>query len=96
MNNLFDLTGKVALITGGTHGIGMAIGKILGQAGAKICINDLSAEKLEACKVDYAALGIDVYTLVFDVTNANRKPSALNNIFIRTKKQISTVGIIKP
>lgn len=33
MNDLFDLTGKVALITGGTHGIGMAIGKTLGQAG---------------------------------------------------------------
>ena len=42
MNELFDLSGKVALVTGGTHGIGMAIGKTLGQAGAKICVNDLS------------------------------------------------------
>ncbi len=41
-NELFDLNGKVALITGGTHGIGMAIGKKLGQAGAKICVNDIS------------------------------------------------------
>ena len=69
MNELFDLTGKVALITGGTHGIGMAIGKVLGQAGAKICVNDLSEEKLDSCTAEYKAAGIDVFTVVFDVTD---------------------------
>src|SRR5664279_4708819 len=69
MNELFDLTGKVALITGGTHGIGMAIGKVLGQAGARICVNDLSEEKLENCKAEYKAAGIDVFTVVFNVTD---------------------------
>jgi len=69
MNELFDLTGKVALVTGGTHGIGMAIGKTLGKAGAKICVNDLSQDKLDSCKKEYAKDGIDVFTLVFDVTN---------------------------
>jgi len=69
ITELFDLTGKVALITGGTHGIGMAIGKILGKAGAKICVNDLMEERLAACKVEYAKEGIDVYTLVFNVTD---------------------------
>ncbi len=69
MNDLFDLTGKVALITGGTHGIGMAIGKVFGQAGAKICVNDLNEEKLEHCKAEYKAAGIDVFTVVFNVTD---------------------------
>lgn len=69
MNNLFDLIGKVALITGGTHGIGLAIGKVLGQAGARICVNDLSPERLEACKAEFAEMGIEVFTLVFDVTS---------------------------
>ena len=69
MNELFDLNGKVALITGGTHGIGMAIGKVLGKAGAKICVNDISEEKLAECKAEYKAAGIDVYTIKFDVTN---------------------------
>lgn len=69
MNELFDLNGKVALITGGTHGIGMAIGKTLGKAGAKICVNDLSEEKLEACKTEYTQDGIDVFTVVFNVTD---------------------------
>lgn len=69
IEKLYDLTGKVALVTGGTHGIGMAIGKMLGKAGAKVCINDLQEERLAACKAEYANDGVDVFTLVFDVTN---------------------------
>ncbi len=69
INELFNLEGKTAFITGGTHGIGMAIGKVLGGAGAKIVVNDISDEKLESCKSEYAEAGIDVYTLKFDVTD---------------------------
>ncbi len=66
---IFDLTGKIAFITGGTHGIGMAIGKALASAGARICVNDISEEKLTSCKKAYAEDGIDVFTLLFDVTD---------------------------
>jgi len=67
MNELFDLSGKVTLVTGGTHGIGMACGKALAKAGAKLCVNDIDDEKLESCKADYANDGIDVYTVNFNV-----------------------------
>jgi len=67
--DLFNLTGKVALITGATHGIGLSVAKILGKAGAKIVVNDISDEKLAACKQEYRKEGLEVYTLNFDVTN---------------------------
>ncbi len=90
MNELFDLNGKVALITGGTHGIGMAIGKTLGKAGAKICVNDLSQEKLEACKTEYANEGIDVFTVIFDVTNETDVDRGISII----EKEVGPVDIL--
>lgn len=68
-NELFDLKGKVALVTGGSHGIGMAIGKALGKAGAKVVINGRSQEKLEESRKEFGKEGIDVFVLAFDVTN---------------------------
>ena len=90
MNELFDLTGKVALITGGTHGIGMAIGKVLGKAGAKVCVNDLSEERLAACKIEYKAAGIDVFTLVFNVTDEADVDKGISLI----EKEVGPVDIL--
>lgn len=69
MKDLFDLTEKVALVTGGTHGIGLATGIILGKAGAKVCVNDIQDEKLQICKESFRKEGLDVFTLKFDVTD---------------------------
>jgi gluconate 5-dehydrogenase len=66
---LFDLTGKTALVTGATHGLGMAIASGLAEAGAKIIINDIFADKLEAAKKEYAKKGIEVFTYQLNVTD---------------------------
>jgi gluconate 5-dehydrogenase len=90
INELFSLTGKVALITGGTHGIGMAIAKVLGSAGAKICVNDISDEKLAECKAEYAKVGLDVFTLKFDVTNEADVDKGISLI----EKEVGPVDIL--
>ncbi|MDX1283472.1 MAG: gluconate 5-dehydrogenase [Draconibacterium sp.] len=98
IQELFDLKGKVALITGGTHGIGMAIGKVLGQAGAKVCVNDISEEKLEECKAEYASVGIDVFALKFDVTSeddVDRGISQIENEVGAIDILVNNAGIIK-
>lgn len=45
--NLFSLEGKVALVTGGAHSIGFAIGVGLAQAGARVCFNCSNQASLE-------------------------------------------------
>ncbi len=66
---LFDLTGKTALITGATHGLGMAIATGLADAGATIIINDIFPEKLAEAKEHYRELGIGVHTYELNVTD---------------------------
>ena len=90
INELFDLNEKVALITGGTHGIGMAIGKVLGKAGAKICVNDISTERLESCVEEYAKEGIDVYTLAFNVTDETEVDKGISQI----EKEVGIIDIL--
>jgi len=66
---LFDLSGKNALVTGGTHGIGMALATGLAEAGATIIVNDMFPDKLESAKQEYAKNGIDIHTYVLNVTD---------------------------
>lgn len=86
--NLFDLKGKVALITGATHGLGMAMAKGLGYAGATLIINGASSQqKLDKAVNDYKAEGLNAFGYLFDVTD---ETSVQKNI----KKIESEVGVI--
>lgn len=67
--SLFDLTGKIALITGATHGLGMSMATGLAKAGAQIIINDICQEKLDSAIKEYASNGITAKGYTFDVTD---------------------------
>ena len=65
----FRLDGKVALVTGATYGIGMAIAEALGLAGAKIAFNARHADKVAEAEAHYHELGLEAKGYVVDVTD---------------------------
>ncbi|MEM6768797.1 MAG: SDR family NAD(P)-dependent oxidoreductase, partial [Bacteroidota bacterium] len=53
---LFDLSGKTALVTGGTHGLGMAMAMGLAEAGVQLVINGHTPAKMEKALTHYKSL----------------------------------------
>jgi len=68
----FDLTGKVALITGASYGIGFAIATAMANCGATIAFNDIKQELVDKGLAAYKEAGIEAHGYVCDVT---RTPS---------------------
>ena len=66
---LFDLTGRTALVTGSTRGIGAAIARALAGAGASVAINGRSAAAVERQVEAFAADGLGAVAAPFDVTD---------------------------
>ncbi|MEC8635971.1 MAG: gluconate 5-dehydrogenase [Bacteroidota bacterium] len=89
--SLFDLTGKVALITGATHGLGMAMAKGIGQAGAIVIINgNSSQEKIDKAVAAFKAEGIQAFGYRFDVTDEVEVQNAIERI----DNEVSPIDIL--
>lgn len=65
----FSLTGKRALVTGGTHGLGMAMAEGLANAGAELIITSTTPSKLEQALTYYQSKGFKASGSLFDVTD---------------------------
>ncbi len=90
MQELFNLAGKTALITGATHGLGMAMAKGLAGAGAQIVVNDISQERLDNAVIEYGKAGIKVHTYLFNVTVESQVKSAIERI----EKEVGAIDIL--
>ena len=66
VQQLFDLTGKTALVTGGSRGLGLQMAHALGEAGAKIMLSSRKAGDLEEAAGDLQAAGIDARWIAAD------------------------------
>lgn len=95
---LFNLTNKNALITGGTHGLGMAIAEGLASAGAQLIITGTTPSKMEEAIAYYTSKGYQAKGYLFDVTDEN---AATENVAKITKEVgdihilVNNAGIIK-
>ena len=73
---LFDLSGRTALVTGASRGLGGAIARALARAGAEVVLNARDREALEAQAAEFRAEGLRCRTAAFDVTDLAAMQSA--------------------
>ena len=88
--DLFSLEGEVALVTGGTHGLGMAVATALAEAGATLVINGHSAARLEKALQTYKDKGIDARGYLFDVTDEAQVVETV----ARIEQEVGPIGIL--
>ena len=90
MQNIFSLEGKIALVTGGSYGIGYAIAKALSDAGATIVFNDINQDLVNRGLEAYKADGIDAHGYVCDVTDE----VAVGDLIAKIEAEVGVVDIL--
>jgi 3-oxoacyl-[acyl-carrier protein] reductase len=77
---MFELDGKVALVTGASQGIGDAIARLLARRGARVVAAARSTEKLESLVEELSSDGLQAAALTLDVSDAEAMPEALKSL----------------
>lgn len=85
-----DVTGKVAFITGGASGMGLAMARSFSAAGMKVVIADIEQSSLDAVAAEFAASNADVLTLKVDVTDRN----AMEQAALKTLDRFGKVHVL--
>ena len=90
VQDLFDLTGQVALVTGGSRGLGLQIAEALGEAGAKIMLTSRKAADLEEATAHLQARGIDARWIAADAA----KPEEAQRVVDETMERLGHIDIL--
>jgi gluconate 5-dehydrogenase len=83
MTALFDLAGRTALVTGSAQGLGLAIARGLGDAGARVILNDVVSDRLDIAVASLRSEGLDAHGVVFDVTDRAQVEVAIADVEAR-------------
>lgn len=86
----FSCAGKVAWVTGGSYGLGLAYGNAYAQAGAKVVFNDINQDLVDRGLENYKKLGIEAYGAVFDVTDED----AVNKFVADVAQKVGPIDIL--
>jgi NAD(P)-dependent dehydrogenase (short-subunit alcohol dehydrogenase family) len=87
---LFDLTGQIALVTGGSRGLGLQIAEALGEAGAKIMLTARKASELEEGAAELQAKGIDARWVAADSSD----PAGVQKVVDETMQRYGQIDIL--
>lgn len=90
INELFDIEGKIALITGSTGGLGQAFGTALCENGAIVILNGRDVKKLEAQTSKFKELGYKVFGYPFDLTNSKQ----IENVIQKINSEVGIIDIL--
>ena len=90
VQQLFDLTGKTALVTGGSRGLGLQMAHALGEAGARVLITSRKADDLEKACAELQDAGIDARWVAADCA----KDDELHRLADETLQRMGDVDIL--
>ena len=90
IQQLLDLTGKVALVTGGSRGLGLQMAEALGEAGAKVMLTARKAHELEEGCAHLAERGIDARWIAADAS----KPEEARRVVAETLERLGPIDIL--
>jgi gluconate 5-dehydrogenase len=90
IQQLFDLSGKTALVTGGSRGLGLQMAHALGEAGARIMLSSRKAEDLEQATAELQAAGIDARWIAADCA----KEAEIRRLADETLQRMGDVDIL--
>lgn len=87
---LFNLAGRVALVTGGSRGLGLQMAEALGEMGAKVAITARKAQELDAAQTHLKAMGIEALTHACDLSD----PAAAEPLLDKVVAQWGALDIL--
>ena len=90
IQQLFDLTGRIALVTGGSRGLGLQMAEALGEAGAKVMLSARKADELELAVATLADRGIDARWIAADASD----PEQARRLCGETLERLGPVDIL--
>jgi gluconate 5-dehydrogenase len=90
IQQLFDLTGQVALVTGGSRGLGLQMAEALGEAGAKVMLTSRKAADLEDAAAHLAERGIEALWIAADAS----KPEDVQRVVNDTMERLGRIDIL--
>ena len=90
IQQLFDLSGKTALVTGGSRGLGLQIAEALGEAGAKIMLTSRKASDLEEAAAQLQAKGIDTRWIAADAS----RPEDIARVADETMQRLGQIDVL--